>query len=121
MTSLSVVIPIFNEQESVEAARENAAVNGVEIEVRRFDLRSEPLPQLGEDGGQPLVLANLLRPLLLELADALTSRPRHLIASGLLRAELDEVSGAFTERLGLRVRDRRVAGEWGALWLVHDR
>jgi ribosomal protein L11 methyltransferase len=112
------VLGLDNEQESVEAARENAQVNSVEVEVRRFDLRSEPLPKLGDDDAPPIVLANLLRPLLLELAATLKSPPAHLLAGGLLRDELDEVSGAFTERLGLRERVRRVAGEWGALWMV---
>jgi ribosomal protein L11 methyltransferase len=112
------VVGLDNESESVEAACENAIVNGVEIEVRRFDLRSEPLPHLGESGAPTVVLANLLRPLLLELAGALASPPAHLIAGGLLREELDEVSAAFRERLGLRERERRAAGEWGALWLT---
>ena len=70
-----------------QAARENAAVNGVEIDVRRFDLRARPLPwteRLGRLVGQPVVLANLLRPLLLELAGTMPSAPAHLIAGGLL-------------------------------------
>jgi ribosomal protein L11 methyltransferase len=65
----------------------------------------------------PVVLANLLRPLLLELADTLTSAPAHLIAAGLLTHEVDEVVGAFSSRLGLRERERRERGEWAAVWL----
>jgi ribosomal protein L11 methyltransferase len=116
------VLGLDNEQESVAAARENAIVNAVEIEVRRFDLRNEPLPMLDDRGvGPVVVLANLLRPLLLELAAAAPHAPAHLIAGGLLCGELDEVSAAFTARLGLRERERRSAGEWGALWLVSER
>jgi ribosomal protein L11 methyltransferase len=114
------VVGLDHEQESVDAARENAAVNGVELEARRFDLRREALPRLDgaqESGQPPLLLANLLRPLLLELAASISAPPAHLIASGLLRAEVDEVTGAFVDRLELRERERRVSGEWAAVWM----
>ncbi len=134
------VLGLDNEQESVEAARENALVNGVEIEVRRFDLRVEPLPWGGQAelsppganalrqgstgapsgwaGDRPqLVLANLLRPLLLEVARAMPAAPPHLLASGLLVYEVDEVVEAFASR-GLRECERRRGGEWAAVWLT---
>lgn len=107
------VLALDNDRESIAAIAANAAVNGTEIEARRFDLRREPLPD-----GYPLVLANLLRPLLLSLANSMTLPPRHLIASGLLREEADEVAEAFAERLSLRERQRRERGEWAALWLT---
>jgi ribosomal protein L11 methyltransferase len=124
------VLGVDHELESVQAASENALVNGVEIEVRRFDLRSQPLPWpadggwLEEGGGQdhagaPLVmLANLLRPLLLELARTMPVAPAHLLASGLLIEEVDEIVEAFSGRLGLRERERRASGEWAAVWLA---
>ncbi|MGD1058193.1 MAG: 50S ribosomal protein L11 methyltransferase [Solirubrobacteraceae bacterium] len=114
------VLGLDHERESVQAAGENAAINGVEIEVRRFELRTQALPWLdGPDtpAAPIVVLANLLRPLLLELASTMTVAPVHLIASGLLREEVDEVVGAFGERLGLRERERRASGEWAAVWL----
>jgi ribosomal protein L11 methyltransferase len=114
------VLALDNERESVEAARANAVVNAVEIEVRHLDLRSSPLPWLaGEDGpaGPLVVLANLLRPLLAELAATMPLAPAHLLAGGLLREEADEISHAFAERLSLRERERRCSGEWAALWL----
>jgi ribosomal protein L11 methyltransferase len=114
------VVGLDHEQESVDAARENAAVNGVELEARRFDLRREALPRLDDADASrhpPVLLANLLRPLLLELAASISAPPAHLIASGLLRAEVDEVAGAFTDGFGLRERERRVSGEWAAVWL----
>jgi ribosomal protein L11 methyltransferase len=119
------VLGLDHEQESVEAAHANATVNGVEIEVRRFDLRRQVLPWMGgadaTDGSDatdnsPVVLANLLRPLLLELAASMSHAPSHLIAGGLLVHEVDEVAGAFAERLGLRERERRERGEWAAVW-----
>jgi ribosomal protein L11 methyltransferase len=121
LLGFSPVLALDNEQESVAAARENALVNGAEIEVRRFDLRSERLPMLGDDGAPAgIVLANLLRPLLLDLAATLEGAPAHLIAGGLLREELDEVAAAFAART-LRERERRIAGDWGALWLSRER
>jgi ribosomal protein L11 methyltransferase len=113
------VLALDNDRESVRAICANAAVNEAEIEARRFDLRHEPLP-----AGYPLVLANLLRPLLLSLASSTsrslppTEAPRHLLASGLLREEADAVAAAFAERLNLRERERRERGEWAALWLT---
>ncbi len=38
------VLGLDHERESVQAAEKNAAANGVEIEVRRFDLRTQALP-----------------------------------------------------------------------------
>ncbi|MGO9321852.1 MAG: 50S ribosomal protein L11 methyltransferase [Solirubrobacteraceae bacterium] len=114
------VLGLDHEQESVDAARENAAVNGVEIEVRRFDLRRQALPWMNRadaPGGPPVVLANLLRPLLLDLAASMPTTPAHLLAGGLLEGEVDEVVRAFSERLGLREHERRVSGEWAAVWL----
>ncbi len=131
------VLALDNERESVAAIQANAAANNVEVEARRFDLRQEPLPGVV---GSPVVLANLLRPLLLDLADSMARlpgppaqdasparggspaadlrRPRHLIASGLLLEEADEVADAFAEKLSLRERERRQRGEWAALWLT---
>jgi ribosomal protein L11 methyltransferase len=101
---------------SVDATAANAAVNGVTLDVARCDLRRDPVP------AAPTVLANLLRPLLLDYARALAGmpageRPRALIASGLLVHEADEVAAAFAP-LGLRERTRRERGEWAALLLA---
>jgi len=97
------------------ATRENAAINGVAVDVERRDLlRGGPAP------GAPIVLANLLRPLLLRVArDGFAGGevPRTLIVSGLLADEADEVAAAFAASMGLRETDRRVGGEWAALLL----
>jgi ribosomal protein L11 methyltransferase len=126
------VIGLDNDPESVDAARANALVNGVEMEVRPFDLRAEPLPWAGGAGSSPrsaappsllagdippVVMANLLRPLLLDLARLMPFAPRHLLAGGLLVHEVDEVVRAF-EALGLHERERRRMGEWAAVWVA---
>jgi ribosomal protein L11 methyltransferase len=132
------VLGLDHERESVAAARENARVNGVAIEVRRFDLRTQALPWLEadpntdvdmqEDGGLAagsvgsvgpvVVVANLLRPLLLDLARGMSRAPAHLLAGGLLREQVDEVVGAFGERLEMHERERRERGEWAVVWLA---
>jgi ribosomal protein L11 methyltransferase len=107
------VAGVDHELESVRATAENAAENGVEVAVDRFDLiRGGPAPTA------PLVLANLLRPLLLCVARAgfAGEVPQVLIASGLLTHEADEIAAAFA-RHGLRETDRRTSAEWAALVL----
>ncbi len=111
------VLGLDHERESVEAARENAKVNSVDVQVRSFDLCREPLPTVG---GASTVLANLLRPLLLDLSRSIEDPPADLIISGLLTEEVNEVVGAFAERLDVRERERRTSGEWAAVWLVSD-
>jgi ribosomal protein L11 methyltransferase len=108
------VLGLDNDPESVDAARANALVNGVEMAVRLFDLRAESLPWAS--GMPPVVMANLLCPLLLDLARLMPAAPRHLLACGLLVHEVDEVVQAF-EALGLHEYERRRMGEWAAVWL----
>jgi ribosomal protein L11 methyltransferase len=107
------VLGLDHERESVEATLDNAAVNGVAVEARHYDLlRDGPPPSA------PVVVANLLRPLLLHVAEQgfAGDQPRVLIASGLLAHEADEVAAAFARR-GLHERGRRHSGEWAALTL----
>jgi ribosomal protein L11 methyltransferase len=115
------VLALDHDRASVTAAIENARANGVAIEVRQFDLRREPLPDVASEGAvvPPVILANLVRPLLLDLARSIDSPPpQDLIASGLLCEEVDQVARAFVDRLGLRERERRESGEWAAVWLT---
>jgi ribosomal protein L11 methyltransferase len=113
------VLALDHDRLSVAAAIENAAVNGAAIEVRRFDLRRESLPDVAiGPSATAAIFANLLRPLLLDLAVAIDSPPRDLIVSGLLCAEVDEVTRAFADRLDLRELERRESGDWAAAWLT---
>ncbi len=110
------VLGLDNELESVDAARVNALVNGVELETRCFDLRREPVPTV--DGVYaPTVLANLLKPLLLDLAQSIEQAPEDLIAGGLLTEQVPSVVAAFEQHLGLYEYERRTSGEWAAVWL----
>ena len=105
------VLGLDHEAESVAAAHANAGANGVELDVRRFDLRQEIVP------AAPTVVANLLRPLL--LAMRLSEPPQTLVAGGLLEHEGDEVAAALSVG-GLRERRRLREGEWVALVLERD-
>ena len=94
---------------AVEATEANARVNGVRLaEVRRWDLRDEPVPPART------VLGNLLLPLLRDLRFA--EVPDQAIVSGLLVHQADEAAAAFAAH-GLVEVERRSAGEWSALLL----
>jgi ribosomal protein L11 methyltransferase len=102
-----------NDPAAIEAATANAAANGVELEVRRDDLRVAPLPPADT------VAANLLGPLLLAWARQLAGHdrlPKRVIASGLLAAEAQGVVQAFGA-LGLGATRLLECGEWAALLL----
>jgi ribosomal protein L11 methyltransferase len=104
------VTAVDNELAAVEATRENARVNGVTLErVERVDLRQGPIPVAA------VTVANLVRPLLLDLAALMPEQPETLIASGLLEGGEDEVAAAFAP---LRERRRLRLQEWSALLLT---
>jgi ribosomal protein L11 methyltransferase len=114
----SPVVAVDFDPAAVEAAASNARVNGVSVDVRRHDLRVDPVLVA------PTVAANLLRPLLLTWSERLAGVPpaertARLIASGLLVGEADEVSAAFAA-VGLVESERRESGEWAALLLHRD-
>jgi ribosomal protein L11 methyltransferase len=106
------VLACDSDPAAIAAARANAAANGVAgIPVTRVDLRR------AEGPWAPVALANLVRPLLLDVAALMTRPPDRLIATGLLREEAAEIAAAFA-RHGLREACRRDAGEWTALLLA---
>ena len=85
--------------------------NGVALEqVRRANLREESCPQAD------VVTANLMRPLLLRVAELMEEPPAALIVSGLLEHEADEVAGAF----GGMEEQRRLASRGWAAVLLHS-
>lgn len=108
----SPVLACDVQPESVEATRTGAAANGVRVEVSRCDVRQ---------GGPfaPTVLANLIRPLLLQVAEVLDPVPERLVVSGLTLDEVDEVLAAFA-RHGLREASRREGDGWAAVELLHS-
>ena len=106
------VVGIDHDPASIAATRENARANGVAVEARQIDLLHEALPSA------PTITANLLAPLLVDLAAVMTDPPANLIASGLQPDQADAVAAAFAAGHGLRERERRHEGDWTALLLT---
>jgi len=98
------------ERESVAATLAAAAANGVGVSASRCDLLREGGPWA------PTVVANLVRPLLLEIAARMERPPDRLIASGLEDGEAADVIAAFA-RHGLALEARRDGDGWSAILL----
>lgn len=103
-----------NDPVAVDVARENAALNGVEL-----DLTVKPLPDI--PGHFDLVVANILANTLVELAPEIAAKLAPggvVLLAGILVPQEEEVRGAYLAQ-GLRPRsggDRR-EGEWSLLAL----
>jgi ribosomal protein L11 methyltransferase len=103
------VIALDSDRGAVDATRVNALDNNVALErVERWNLRDQAPP------AAEVMTANLMRPLLLRVAELIEEPPRALVASGLLDHEADEVAGAFT---GLGETGRLSDKGWTALLL----
>lgn len=115
------VTAVDAERQSVEATCDNALANGVALgdagsprmpalaAVERGDLRHAPAPKAD------VVAANLMRPLLLRVAELWAGEPPDtLILSGLLDHEADEVAAAFAP---LVETNRLSSLGWSALLL----
>ena len=100
------VLALDYDPAAIAATNENAAANGVSLEVRAFDLRAEQVPDCD------LVAANVLAGPLVAWAASQRELPPVLILSGLLREEVDRVSAAFARQGPCRARSAR-AGRLG--------
>lgn len=108
----SPVIAVDHELPALEAVAANSRANGTTVDAMRVNLREEPPPATRN------AVANLTAPLLRTLAGHWERRgpPRHVVCSGLLAREAEEVAGALS-RAGLRQRSRLESGDWAALAL----
>ncbi|MGH2986981.1 MAG: 50S ribosomal protein L11 methyltransferase [Solirubrobacterales bacterium] len=97
-----------SEPAALEAAAANGAANGVELELRRLNLREQSPPNA------PTLVANLTAPLLEPTAARIAEPPRALICSGLLATEADRVRAAFAGA-GLEPCAERSSGDWAAM------
>ena len=102
------VLGCDSEVAALDAAAQNARINGVELELRRVNLRVEQPPPA------PTVVANLTASLLKEVASRLGKPPALLVCSGLLESEIDDVAAAF-HRPGLTPAASRVLGDWAGI------
>ena len=124
------------DEEAVEASRENAAANGVDVDYRVFALGKGAIsldesieaaagvyPDLALQGKVPVcegarfepadvVVANILGPLLIAFADEIASYAKKtLVVSGILSELYPEVKSAFESR-GFREISSKTIGEW---------
>ena len=98
--------------QAVEAARANAALNGVDCTIERADLIE------GKERAD-LILANLTADILSRLAPSVGEHLNgggEIVASGIIAERLDEVKGVFAAH-GFRVIEERADGDWRALRL----
>ena len=97
------------DEEAVEAAKENAAKNQVEIEVFKYGLGAKVRRELPVCD---LVVANILGPLLIRFADEIVPTVgKNLVISGILDTLYPEVLAAYVAH-GFREVSRKTIGEW---------
>lgn len=105
---------------AIENARENEKLNGlsdrIQWALRLEDLLSSP------ESGYPVVVANILRPVLLQFRDALVDRVAEagtLILSGLVQDDVERIVEAFGEAFRTSKKaahhEVRALGEWRAV------
>jgi ribosomal protein L11 methyltransferase len=99
--------------------RKNFALNGLAADAEGGLECVQGGPE-AVPGTWPLVVANLVTPVLLECAEGLSARVAHegtLILSGILEIERDQITQAYVER-GLALREVRRRDEWIACRFV---
>jgi ribosomal protein L11 methyltransferase len=108
------VVSVDVQADAVDATRRNAALNGMH---GRLDATRAPLAQL--DGAFDIIVANVGRAALVELAPQLVGRLSPggwLAVSGISAAQCSLVAGFLRPLVEL---GRRTAGEWSSLVLGH--
>ena len=104
---------------AVDATLANAKVNGLQD---RITGQLGSLPLTPADAPYPLVLANLVATVLVELAESLaahTAPGGRLLASGIIEGRADEVLAVLTST-GFALEGRLDDGEWVSLQLRHS-
>ena len=102
---------------AVETTLANAAANGL---GDRLTARVGSLPAIRHADPYPLVLANLVASVLVELAEPLaahTASEGRLVASGIIEGRGDEVIDAM-QGTGFALQERLDDGEWVSLLMV---
>jgi ribosomal protein L11 methyltransferase len=104
---------------AVDVARANAEANGVGGRVACLEATGFDHPEIARNAPYDLVFANILKGPLIDLAPLMQSHVApagHVILSGILIAQADEVTGAY-EAVGFALQDRREIGDWATLTL----
>lgn len=102
------VLAVDVSEPSLDATRANTAANGVDLEVRQLDLRTEPPPPA------ETIAVNIPPDVQHVLAGSLDHAPRRVIASGFTAGDVGAIAEAW-ERHGLRVLEEQRVAEWSML------
>ncbi|MEX3016512.1 50S ribosomal protein L11 methyltransferase [Gymnodinialimonas hymeniacidonis] len=105
--------------QAVETAVANARANGVEALVDCVEAAGFEHPDLGQKAPYDLVFANILKGPLVDLAPSMaahTAADGHVILSGILNPQADEVVAAY-DGAGFDLKARDEIGEWTTLTL----
>lgn len=117
------VLGVDLDSKAIEVARKNAAVNGVQDKLHLFtgsvnEIRAGSF----EIQRAPLVVANILSPILINLFDAglgeLLEPQGKLILSGILEEQVGELESAIKNK-GLQLGEQRKFEDWRALVVTH--
>jgi ribosomal protein L11 methyltransferase len=95
---------------AIDNATENAAINGVKVEFSRY--------LDAANGTYAMIIANILKPVLLEFAPELIRRldkQGSVILSGLIEKDVQEVSERYSALLGNKQPQKFELNEWRAL------
>jgi len=115
-----IALGVDIDQASVKNSRENADNNDIPVEKFQIGLGSVAEVKAGQFviSQAPLVLANILAPVLIRLFDAgladLIAPAGAIILSGILEHQANDVAAAG-EKYGLKLVDRRQINDWVAL------
>jgi ribosomal protein L11 methyltransferase len=109
----SPVSGLDRETDAIEEAKANAARNGAQAAFAHADIATEE-PEVRE-----LLLANAPPPVHHRLAGAVTPQVRHVIVSGIVEGELEEVRAAYAA-VGLHPQKGMAADAWIAMRLGRE-
>ncbi len=97
-------------------ARDNAALNGVTSQIQFLDF----IPEEIKGGKVDILLANILRPILLQFAPTIQDclkAESELVLSGLIETDLDQVISTYQKGKAPFAISKYEKNEWRALWL----
>lgn len=116
------VLASDNDPIAVEVAAANVAANGLTGRVECLLAEGFDHPRLHAAAPFDLVLANILKGPLIDLAPDMAAHVApggHVVLSGLLVVQAEEVTDAY-RRAGFTLVDRNDLGEWSTLVLKRD-